>query len=204
MNQKNDNAEEKLQVKKFDLELTKYIKEITIKDDTGEKTTKLGLNQKGKIFKKEINNKKLDKTQVYVTYGLKIKNIGDIEGYASQIYDYIPENFELISNNIWERNESIAKTNTLAKTIINPGESKTVEITFKWDLSKGNLGERNNKAIIEKYQNNYNAIDETQDNKNEEKLIISVKTVVYETSMIGILSILIISVIIIGIKIKKN
>jgi len=204
LNQKNDNAEEKLQVKKFDLELTKYIKEITIKDDTGEKTTKLGLNQKGKIFKKEINNKKLDKTQVYVTYGLKIKNIGDIEGYASQIYDYIPENFELISNNIWERNESIAKTNTLAKTIINPGESKTVEITFKWDLSKGNLGERNNKAIIEKYQNNYNAIDETQDNKNEEKFIISVKTGVYETSMIGILSILIISVIIIGIKIKKN
>lgn len=58
-NQENDKSEEKVQVKQFDLELVKYIKEIKIKDDLGETVTSLGLGKKDQIFKKEINSKKI-------------------------------------------------------------------------------------------------------------------------------------------------
>ena len=205
LNEDNDKSEEKVQVKVFDLELTKYIKTITINDDTGEKTIELGLNKKGQILKKEINAKKIDKTQIYVTYGLKVKNIGEIPGYAGEIVDYIPENFELVNtNNKWEQAGNIVKSTSLEKELINPNEEKTIEVTFRWDLNEENLGERNNKAIITKYENDYEAKDNTEDNKNEEKFIISIRTGEMEITAIIILVILIIAAGIVKLKLLKN
>lgn len=203
-NQENDKSEEKVQVKQFDLELVKYIKEIKIKDDLGETVTSLGLGEKNQIFKKEINSKKISKTQIYVTYGLKVKNIGEIAGYASEISDYIPKDFELVNDSIWKNNGNVVTTTSLAKKIINPGESKNLEITFKWNLNANSIGERNNKAVISKYENDYNAKDNTEDNKNEERFIISIKTGAFEISIFIILTILIISVVVIKIKIKNK
>ena len=203
-NQGNDKSEEKVQVKQFDLELVKYIKEIKIKDDLGETVTSLGLGKKDQIFKKEINSKKISKTQIYVTYGLKVKNIGEIAGYASEISDYIPKDFELVNDNIWKNNGNVVTTTSLAKKIINPGESKNLEITFKWNLNANSIGERNNKAVISKYENDYNAKDNTEDNKNEERFIISIKTGAFEISIFIILTILIISVVFIKIIIKNK
>lgn len=203
-NQENDKSGEKVQVKQFDLELVKYIKEIKIKDDLGETVTSLGLGKKDQIFKKEINSKKISKTQIYVTYGLKVKNIGEIAGYASEISDYIPKDFELVNDNIWVNNGNVVTTTSLAKKIINPGESKNLEITFKWNLNANSIGERNNKAVISKYENDYNAKDNTEDNKNEERFIISIKTGAFEISIFIILTILIISVVVIKIKIKNK
>ena len=116
-NQENDKSEEKVQVKQFDLELVKYIKEIKIKDDLGETVTSLGLGKKDQIFKKEINSKKISKTQIYVTYGLKVKNIGEIAGYASEISDYIPKDFELVNDSIWKNNGNVVTTTSLAKKL---------------------------------------------------------------------------------------
>ena len=169
-NQENDKSEEKVQVKQFDLELVKYIKEIKIKDDLGETVTSLGLGKKDQIFKKEINSKKISKTQIYVTYGLKVKNIGEIAGYASEISDYIPKDFELVNDNIWKNNGNVVTTTSLAKKIINPGESKNLEITFKWNLNANSIGERNNKAVISKYENEG---EEQTEDKNTESVPVS-------------------------------
>ena len=55
-----------------------------------------------------------------------------------------------------------------------------------------------------KYENDYNAKDNTEDNKNEERFIISIKTGAFEISIFIILTILIISVVVIKIKIKNK
>lgn len=187
----NDKSEEKVKVKIFDLNVVKYIKEIVIKDNNGENTTKIGLENKGKIFKKEVDKKNVDNTQVIVTYGLRVKNIGEIAGYAAELTDYVPQNFELVNNNNdWQLNGKIVTTKALENKLINPGEYKTVEVTFKWNLKGSTLGERNNIAIISKYKNDYNAKDKTPDKDNEEKFIISLRTGNFEICISIILIIL--------------
>lgn len=173
----NDKAEEKLKIKKFDLNVTKYIKQIMVADKDGEIVTPVGIEKRDQIIKKEVHKKKLNETEIYVTYGLKVKNIGEIAGYATKITDYIPANFELVGQDYgWKVNGNVVTTDVLANQLIKPDEYKTVEVTFRWKLSDGELGLRNNKAIISNYKNDYDAKDNTPDRENESKMIVSIKT----------------------------
>ena len=201
----NDKDSEKVQVKIFDLNVTKYIKEITIVNSDGEDKTVVGLDKKGKIVKKEVHAKKVDETQVFVTYGLKVDNFGEIAGYATQLTDYVPENFELESSDaIWTINKGKITTDVLADKLIQPGESKTVEVTFKWTLKGTELGERNNIAYITDSTNDYKAKDIIPDKDNEEKFIISIKTGAAETCIALIIGGLTIIALIIVIKLKRK
>ena len=201
----NDKDSEKVQVKIFDLNVTKYIKEITIVNSDGEDKTVVGLDKKGKIVKKEVHAKKVDETQVFVTYGLKVDNFGEIAGYATQLTDYVPENFELESSDaIWTINKGKITTDVLADKLIQPGESRTVEVTFKWTLKGTELGERNNIAYITDSTNDYKAKDRIPDKDNEEKFIISIKTGAAETCIALIIGGLTIIALIIVIKLKRK
>lgn len=202
--QDNDKSEEKVQVKIFDLNVSKYIKEITIKDNDGEQTTKLGIEKKGKIFKKEIDKKKINQTEVIVTYGLKVKNLGEIPGYATEILDYIPEDLKIENTENWKIDGQNATYTGIAKELIEPGDSTTVEFTCRWQLNENNLGERNNKVIIQAYANDYNAKDPTPDKDNEEKFIISIRTGATETTIFIVLAVLVITAITLKTKINKQ
>lgn len=201
----NDKSSEKVQVKMFDLNVTKYIKDITIVNSDGEDKTVVGIDKKGKIVKKEVHAKKVDETQVFVTYGLKVDNFGEIAGYATQLTDYVPENFELESSDaIWTINKGKITTDILADKLIQPGESKTVEVTFKWTLKGTELGERNNIAYITDSTNDYKAKDRIPDRDNEEKFIISIKTGKTETYIAFIIGGLTIIALLIVIKLKMK
>ena len=201
-NSDNDSDEEKVQVKVFDLNVTKYIKEITIKNDTAEKTYPLGLENKGKLFKAEVHKNKVNETEVYITYGLKVKNVGEIAGYATELTDYIPEDFELVENNGWTVKGDIAKTEAISKKLIVPGDYTTVEITFRWKLNEDNLGLRENVAVISASTNDYLAKDNIPDKDNNEKFIISLATGAFQISAIVALGVLV--VIAITIKVKQS
>ena len=203
----NDDDTEQVYVKEFDLNVTKYIKEIKIQDDTGTKTTTVGIENKGKIIKKEIDKKKVNQTVVYVTYGLKVKNIGEIEGYATEITDYVPEDLVLESaDGIWEKKGNTITTNTLANKLIKPGESRTIEVTFKWKLNENNLGARTNTAITSASKNDYDAKDKTPDKDNNETFIISLRTGAELTqTILGVITMILICVAIaISIKLRKE
>ena len=201
----NDKSSEKVQVKMFDLNVTKYIKEITIVNSDGEDKTVLGIEKKGKIVKKEVHAKKVDETQVFVTYGLKVDNFGEIAGYATQLTDYVPKNFELENSDaVWKLDGKKITTDILADKLIEPGESKTVEVTFKWSLKGTELGERNNIAYITDSTNDYKAKDRIPDRDNEEKFIISIKTGATQTYIALVIGGLTIIALIIRIKLKRK
>ena len=174
-NTDNDISTEKLYVKYFDLDITKYIKTVVIKDNKDQKVIDVGESRKGEIVKIDVNKNTAKNTKIIVTYGLKVKNIGEIPGYATKIVDYIPENFELVDEN-WKVEGKNAITTSIEDVLIQPGESKDIEVTFEWDLSRGTVGSRINEAKILEYKNDYDAKDPTDDNNDSEEMIVAIRT----------------------------
>ena len=125
------------------------------------------------IAKVVIDKKKLDKTTVKFVFNIIVMNQGEIEGYATEITDYIPEGLEFVAedNPIWTQvDESRITTRALEGTLLRPGESATVEVTFTWKKDEGNLGLKTNIAEISEDYNEKGSddIDSTPDNVKPE------------------------------------
>ena len=173
----NDESTEKLYVKYFDLNLEKYIDEIKIKNKSGENGRFVNESQSNQLVKVDVKNSEINNTTINVTYGLKVKNIGEIPGYATEIIDYIPDHFKLVENEIWKKDGNIAISTALENELINPGESKTINITFELNLSDGIIGSIVNEAKISKCSNDFNAADVINDNNiDKQEMLITVKT----------------------------
>ncbi len=172
----NNKTTEKIYVKFFDLDVTKYIKEVTVKNSLNTTTQKVGEEQKGKLIKIDVAKDEVKNTTIRVTYVLKVKNIGEIEGYATELVDYIPADFKLVEDGTWKIKEDKAVTTKLKNTLLKPGESTTIEITFDWKLTEDNIGSRINEGKITKYENIYNAKDPTEDNNDKEEMLVQVRT----------------------------
>ena len=171
-------------LKKFDLELEKTITKITVKNKAG---TKVYNYKNVNLAKAEIRAKYIEGSTVKIEYSIKVKNNGDIPGYAREIVDYKPNDLEFDSseNSKWKETENHLYTNALENTIINPGESKEVKLVFTKKMTNSNTGLTNNMAeILEDYNAQGIAdIDSKPNNKqsNEDDLgqanvIISVST----------------------------
>ena len=107
---------------------------------------------------------------------VEVTNVGEIPGYATELTDYIPDDFELVYDGTWTRKGSKATSAKLENTILNPGESTVLEITFDWKLTENNVGLKTNEAEITAYENEFNAKDLTDDNKDKESMLVSIKT----------------------------
>ncbi|MCI8546597.1 MAG: DUF11 domain-containing protein, partial [Clostridia bacterium] len=80
-------------LKYFDLSLLKYVSKVIVTEDGITKETETGYDgteNPEPVVKVELNKKKLDKTSVKYVYSIKITNEGEIEGYATEITDRIP------------------------------------------------------------------------------------------------------------------
>ena len=175
-NSDNDVTTEKVYVKYFDLSVKKYIKNVVVDRNGVQETTEVGYNKKGELVKVDVKKSEVNNTKLTITYGLQVTNVGEIPGYATEITDYVPENFKLQDNGDWTLNGNKAVSTVLSDTLLNPGESATIEITFEWNLADGNIGVRRNEAEITAYTNDYDAVDITKDNKDGEDLLVSIKT----------------------------
>ena len=141
-------------VKTFDLSLIKYVSKVIVTEDGVTKETETGNtgnNSTDMIPKVEIHRKKLDSTSVKFAYTIRITNEGDVEGFAKEITDYVPEGLEFSEedNTGWTNKENrIIATRALEDTLIEPGESKDVTVIFRWIQGKDNLGLKTNIAEI--------------------------------------------------------
>ena len=167
-----DQDDEEIELKYFDLSLLKYVTKVVVNEDGVVKeieTGHTGAENPEPAVKVEINRKKLDKTAVTFIYTIKVTNEGEIEGYAKEVKDRIPEGLEFYTedNPQWKiLEDGIVTTDALADTLLKPGESATVEIALRWKRDANNLGLKVNTAEISKDQNDYNTpdIDSTPDN----------------------------------------
>lgn len=170
-----DIDDEIIELKYFDLSLLKYVTKVVVNEDGKVKeiaTGHDGTENPEPAVKVEINRKKLDKTSVTFIYTIKVTNEGEIEGYAKEIKDRIPEGLEFYTedNPQWKiSEEGIVTTDALANTLLKPGESATVEIALRWKRSDNNLGMKVNTAEISKDENPYGTpdIDSTPDNNKD-------------------------------------
>lgn len=182
---------EKVRIPIFDLSLLKWVTQSVVTVNGKTTTTNTGFkpnkgltestgegirnnNEPEPIAKVELDKKKLNKTVVKFVYKIRVTNEGEIPGYATEVTDYIPEGLEFHvedGNNKqygWVKSgDDKIVTRALETVLLNPGESKELEITFRWINSEKNLGQKINIAEISEDANDYNTddIDSTPNNK---------------------------------------
>ncbi len=183
-----------VKVKYFDLSLLKWVSQTkvtldgkTVITDTGH-TAATSKNEAP--VKLEIESKHLKKINIKYVYTIQITNEGEIEGYADEIKDYIPEGLKFIEedNKEWKWKEvenGVVTTDYLKNTLLKPGETATVQIVLTWINNSENLGEKINLAEISKDRNDSDSpdVDSTPDNKvpgeddiDDAPVILAVKT----------------------------
>ena len=105
-------------------------------------------------------------------FSIKVTNEGEIEGYAKEIIDYIPEGLKFVAedNPKWRlTDDGKVLTDQLKDVLIKPGESQTVEIILTWINGKNNMGLKTNWAEIYEDYNEHNSpdIDSTPGNNKK-------------------------------------
>lgn len=159
---------EKIKVSYFDLALRKIVSKVTMKydgktyvDETGHKFE----DDPEEVVKVELGSKKI-KAEIKFTYQIRITNEGNKAGYAYEIKDYVPKGLEFIpeDNEKWKLSEDgkTITTDQLKDTLLEPGDSAIIEVTFKWINGEDNLGIKTNWAEISKDSDD--DIDSTPDN----------------------------------------
>ena len=159
----------------------------TVVTDTGH-TAETSKNEAP--VKLEIASKDIKKVVIKYVYMIQVTNEGEIEGYATEVKDYIPEGlkFESADNTEWKwqiKEDGVVTTDYLKDKLLKPGESATVPIVLTWINGTENLGEKVNLAEISEDKNRSDTpdIDSTPDNKkpgeddiDDAPIILSVKT----------------------------
>lgn len=161
-----DQDEENLKLVVFDLALTKRISEVTKTFENKNPNTYI-TNQTG-----EEKNKKTEIVQVntwdrtkdvFIKYVIRVKNEGNIPGYAKEVKDYIPNGLIFVKemNKDWKQNkDGSLVSEKLANKEIKPGEFKEIELILRWDYNWENTEVKTNWAEINKDFNNFRDIDD--------------------------------------------
>lgn len=173
--QQDDDDFEKVIVKVFDLALRKWVTQAIVIENGQQSITNTGhdaWDDPEEIVKVDLNRKKLNQVTVKFRYSIRIYNQGDVEGYAKEITDYIPEGLKFVAedNPGWkDEGNNVISTTLLENTLLKPGEYADVEVLLTWINDENNMGLKVNTAEISKDYNKYNLpdIDSTPDNKKQ-------------------------------------
>ena len=164
---------ENVKVEYFDLSLLKFVSKVIVIEDGKETVTETGYNgheDPEPVVKVELDKTNFDNVVVKFGYGITITNEGDIPGYATEITDYVPEGlrFELADNPLWtDEGNNVISTKQLENTLLQPGESATIEVILTWINSEDNLNEKTNTAEISEDDNPYDVPDRDSVPDNE-------------------------------------
>ena len=202
-----DQDVENVKVEYFDLSILKFVSKVIVQEDGQEKITQTGYNgheDPEPVVKVELHKKKLDNVVVKFGYGITVTNEGDVPGYATELTDYVPEGlkFEASDNPNWtDEGNNVISTKQLENTLLQPGQSETVEVILTWINGAENLALKTNIVEISDDNNEYGVPDRdsTPDNQKDgeddidlAKVILAISTgsgKTYFMLTIGLLSI---------------
>ena len=169
-----DQDVEHLYVKYFDLALRKWVSQAILIEDGIQKemdTDHYAEQDPEPVVKVELNKDRMENTIVKFRYQIRITNEGEIEGYATEISDYIPEGlkFNQADNPKWKEVNGKIVTDQLKDKLLKPGESATVEVLLTWINGDENLNLKVNVAEISEDSNPSDSpdIDSTPNNKKD-------------------------------------
>ena len=165
---------EKIYVQYFDLALRKWVSQAIVIEDGVEKVKDTGHyaeQDPEPVVRVDLNQDRIDNTIIKFRYQIRITNEGEIPGYATEISDYIPEGLEFnqADNPLWREVDGKIVTDQLKDTLLNPGESSSVEVVLTWINDEENMGVMINTAEISEDYNESGTpdIDSTPNNKVE-------------------------------------
>ena len=177
------------ELKEFDLKIDKYISKVVVQTVNGTKTSTYVNKQ---LAKEEIQRKYLAGATVLVEYTIEVSNIGELEGFATEIIDYIPEDMKFYSelNKQWYVGEDGNLYNTeLASSQINPGQAQTVKLILSKTMTKNNTGTTTNIAEISETMNSKDYKDiNLSNNKSQAEIIVNIATGTIITYTIAIIN----------------
>lgn len=133
---------------KFDLSLEKYVSKVVVTNSAESVNYNFGEETLAKV---EIAAKRLAGSTVLLQYEIKVSNEGDIQGYVSDVIDYMPKELEFNSemNPDWYLDTNgILHNKTLEKTAIEPGKTQTVSLVLTKTLNSNSTGIIENIAEI--------------------------------------------------------
>ena len=168
-----DIDKEYLKLKYFDLALLKWVSQVSVTQDG--KTTVTDTGHTVETARDEdpvlvtIDSKKLDSVVVKFIYDIRVENQGEIEGYATELKDHIPEGLKFVAedNPDWEQvDENTITTNALKDTLLQPGDTASVRVVLTWINGADNVNLKVNYAEISEDYNEWGIpdIDSTPDN----------------------------------------
>lgn len=210
---------EKPKPKIFDLALIKLITSYELNDGTNSVKQETGhtreTNNPEPVVKIDLNQFKIENTEIKYNYTIEITNEGELEGFATEITDYIPHGLKFVKedNPDWyEKGNGMIGTRKLENTLLKPGQSAQVTVTLRWDKEAKYFGQMTNVAEISEDKNEFGVpdIDSVPNNKkpNEDDIddatvLLSIETGAPQTFYTVIIS----SLTLIGVSalgIKKN
>ena len=163
--QQDDDDFEKVIVKTFDLALGKWVTQAIVIDSNGQTVTQTGhqpYDDPEQIVKVELHRKKLNEVTVKFRYSIRVINEGELEGYAKEVTDYIPEGLKFVAedNPGWtDEGNNVISTRLLENTLLKPGEYADVEVVLTWENDENNMGVMVNTAEISEDYNEYGVPD---------------------------------------------
>lgn len=169
---------------KFDLSLEKVVSKITVENGKN----KVLEYKDAKLAKVDLQEKTIKDTTIIVEYKIRIKNEGDIAGYAKKIVDYLPKEMKFSSelNPEWYQSTTGNVYNSsLANTLINPGETKEITLILTKKMTENDTGVINNIAEIDESYNDLGIKDtdsisgnkvQNEDDMSSADVIIGIKT----------------------------
>lgn len=170
---------------KFDLSLNKYISKVVLSNSKGTTTYEYDDTNFTKV---EISARRLAGTVLLVEYELQITNEGDVDGYVTDLLDYLPEGMVFTSetNPDWYMDGSgVLHNESIAEEAIKPGESKSVTLVLTRTLQSNStgvidniaeIGESTNLEGIEEYDSTGGNNQAGEDDISIASLLVSIAT----------------------------
>ena len=143
----------------FDLRLDKVVSKVTV---TNTKLDPKTYDYNSNFAMVSLLNTYVEYSTVLIEYNITIKNEGKVAGYAEEIVDYMPEDMAFsseINTNWYLGSDGNLYTTSLANTLIQPGETKTITLVLSRRMTGENTGTVVNTAEISKTYNEYGLKD---------------------------------------------
>ena len=166
---------EKVKVQYFDLSLRKWVTQAIVTENGEDKIIESGHKAEDDpedVVKVDLKKSKINKVTIKFRYKIRVKNEGNIAGYAKELKNYIPNGLKFVpeDNPLWKQiDEKTITTEQTKDILLQPGDTTEVEVVLTWINDSENFGVMDNWAEISKDHNDFNSpdIDSTPDNNKK-------------------------------------
>ncbi len=165
-----------VKAKEFDLKLDKYVTQVVVQSPSG---TKVHSFNNSSLARVELEAKQMNSSSVVIEYAIVVTNVGEVDAYARDIMDKLPEGFEFSSelNKDWYLMGNEAHNASIANDVISPNESKTLTLVLTKDMTNDTAGTYTNTAqIVDSY--NASGVQDINDSNNvsQAQTILGIRT----------------------------